>query len=208
VLRLLGADVIVTQEIERGAWRGRFVDQPRFLARMIGADVAFCRAWGRLAHSFGCAVFSRFPVVERSCVKLPRLGGEQRVAVVTRILGPSATEWSIVGTHLGLTPEDRSLQIGKLLEVLGGLPPPVVLAGDLNAVPGSPELAGLEKWGKMAGPAGMLTYPSDRPSRRIDYVFAGPGCDIIGARTVSTPASDHLPLVAALSKQETHGGES
>jgi endonuclease/exonuclease/phosphatase family metal-dependent hydrolase len=217
LLASLDADVIVVQEVERRAWRSGLVDQPRALGRLLGMEPAFCRARGLLAHDFGCAALSRSPIVERRCVKLPRPSGEQRVAVVIRVAVPdpsdssgeaTTTVWSVVGTHLGLDPDARIAQVRRLIEILDGLAPPVILAGDLNAYPGSPELAELEKWGRMAGPGDLATYPADRPDRHIDHVFAGPGCDIIRARTVSTLYSDHLPIVAAFSKQEQNGGKS
>jgi endonuclease/exonuclease/phosphatase family metal-dependent hydrolase len=43
-----------------------------------------------------------------------------------------------------------------------------------------------------------LTYPADKPSKRIDYIFLGGGFKARGARVLRTLASDHLPLVADL----------
>jgi endonuclease/exonuclease/phosphatase (EEP) superfamily protein YafD len=50
-------------------------------------------------------------------------------------------------------------------------------------------------------PAGGLTYPADKPTKRIDYVFyRGLGDDVQAAASVpDTLASDHRPLVVNLS---------
>jgi endonuclease/exonuclease/phosphatase family metal-dependent hydrolase len=43
-----------------------------------------------------------------------------------------------------------------------------------------------------------LTYPADKPVKRIDYIFAGKGVDVHGAVTRPSLASDHLPFLAGL----------
>jgi endonuclease/exonuclease/phosphatase family metal-dependent hydrolase len=54
--------------------------------------------------------------------------------------------------------------------------------------------------GGRGGAFGGLTYPADKPAKRIDYIFhgAGGGVSVRRARVVGTLASDHLPLVAEL----------
>ncbi len=44
----------------------------------------------------------------------------------------------------------------------------------------------------------LLTFPSGRPDRQIDYIFASPGIDALSVDVVPGLESDHLPLVARL----------
>ena len=90
----------------------------------------------------------------------------------------------------------------------------VLLAGDLNAVPGSPSFAALVNASGAYGPvrfsdplpaAGAYTHPADDPQRRLDHVLvsAGAAPETVGAR-VAVPVpeprrlSDHLPIVLTL----------
>jgi endonuclease/exonuclease/phosphatase family metal-dependent hydrolase len=79
---------------------------------------------------------------------------------------------------------------------------PVVLAGDLNAVPEAAELAPLrsmfaDAWTR-AGEGPGFTIPVEAPDRRIDYVLTSPEIGARSAAVIATDASDHLPVVADL----------
>src|SRR5690606_1933258 len=98
-------------------------------------------------------------------------------------------------------------QTARLAEIVTGRPGPVVLMGDFNALPGSPEMAQL-----LAGPAGLvdahefagrpagLTFPAGAPSARIDYVLVSADLAdrIVAAQAHAADASDHLPIVVEL----------
>jgi len=49
-------------------------------------------------------------------------------------------------------------------------------------------------------PEQVLTFPADKPTKRIDYIFypKNSGIGVSRSRTVKTLASDHLPFVADL----------
>ncbi|HEY5554178.1 MAG TPA: endonuclease, partial [Cellulomonas sp.] len=92
-------------------------------------------------------------------------------------------------------------ELPALLAVLpaGG---PAVLAGDLDAVPGSPEADVLKAagWTSAMDRAGdaASTYPSDDPRSRIDSVL-DQGMQATHAEVLTTPrSSDHLPVVVTL----------
>jgi len=76
-----------------------------------------------------------------------------------------------------------------------------VIAGDLNAEPGWPEIGLLEDAGwssaiDSAGDADALTFPSDDPQVRIDWVL-GAQVDFSDVRVLTgLGSSDHLPIVA------------
>jgi endonuclease/exonuclease/phosphatase family metal-dependent hydrolase len=77
-----------------------------------------------------------------------------------------------------------------------------VLGGDLNVLPGEPgpsrlaELA-TDCW-EASGEGPGLTFPSDEPSARIDYLFAGPAARPLRAWTCGGTVSDHLMMVAEI----------
>jgi endonuclease/exonuclease/phosphatase family metal-dependent hydrolase len=76
--------------------------------------------------------------------------------------------------------------------------PATVLMGDLNAEPGSAEIARLRAAGLTdaftaagGGPADELTWPADRPDRRIDYIWLSPDLAATGFAATTSTASDH-----------------
>ena len=92
----------------------------------------------------------------------------------------------------------RLAQLPRLLEAVAEPPPPTVLMGDFNAEPGSAEIAhvraaGLTDAFVAAGgrPADERTWPSDRPDRRIDYIWLSAGLEASDFAATSSTASDH-----------------
>jgi endonuclease/exonuclease/phosphatase family metal-dependent hydrolase len=97
----------------------------------------------------------------------------------------------------------------------------VLVAGDLNATPGSPSLGALVNAAGAFGPVSLrdplsgtgeagLTHPSDAPERRLDYVLVSDGAAgelVPGSAKVLRPEgaatlSDHLPVVVDLVARE------
>jgi len=79
---------------------------------------------------------------------------------------------------------------------------PTIMAGDLNAEPGSPPLAALGPgWLDTTPTAPQPSFPSDKPKIRIDFIFARPASEwrVVSAEVVNEPgASDHRPVLAVL----------
>ena len=110
--------------------------------------------------------------------------------------------WTAASVHLGLGGAERGRHIDQLMGLLEGSSGRFMLGGDLNALPGEPgpqRLASLatDCW-EAAGERPGGTFPSDEPSARIDYLFAGPAIRPIRAWTAGGAVSDHLMVVAEL----------
>jgi endonuclease/exonuclease/phosphatase family metal-dependent hydrolase len=91
----------------------------------------------------------------------------------------------------------RLTQLPRLLERVAGREATVVL-GDYNAEPGSAETALLRAAGLTdafvaggGGRADELTWPSDRPQRRIDYLWLSPDLAASAFAATDGTASDH-----------------
>jgi endonuclease/exonuclease/phosphatase family metal-dependent hydrolase len=91
----------------------------------------------------------------------------------------------------------RLAQLPRLLELVAGRPG-TVLVGDFNAEPDSAEIALVRAAGLTdaflaggGGPADELTWPSDRPERRIDYLWLSPDLAASGFAATDGTASDH-----------------
>ena len=101
----------------------------------------------------------------------------------------------IANTHLSVTDAARDVQVGEVIDSLTGTGA-VLLAGDLNALPGSETLAALERagWGNISGEA--PTFPERQA--RLDYVLAQGAIAALAIEIVDTDASDHLPVVVEI----------
>ena len=134
--------------------------------------------------------------------------------------------FTLAAAHLkaGRSPRDeawRTAQAALLHAWLGQrFPDPaaanVLLAGDLNAVPGSPSFGAILNADGALGPvrlgdplAGVeaLSHPADDPQRRLDHVLVSGGAMpelVPGSARVAVPLpeprrlSDHLPVVVDL----------
>jgi glycerophosphoryl diester phosphodiesterase len=109
----------------------------------------------------------------------------------------------VADTHLQHTSAvERRAQTERIVELLRPAKDPIVLLGDLNARPEASELMPLwsrfvDAWPR-GGEGDGFSYPSSGPTARIDYVLTTAGVDVESARTLPSPASDHLQVVADL----------
>lgn len=105
-------------------------------------------------------------------------------------------------THLSLTPEDQRASLRSSVKPPTPAANPVLLAGDFNMDDAGKVIGGLGGEFRPLSDTAQLTFPSDRPSIRIDYILGRglPQSAKIAERTVdyTTVASDHCPLWVSL----------
>jgi endonuclease/exonuclease/phosphatase family metal-dependent hydrolase len=186
-----GADVIALQELDRGLTRSGGIDQPAALAELTGMVVSFFPTVDRAGGQYGLALAAWQPV-DTTFVPLPRVGSEEpRGALTTRI-----GELWIVATHLATQRKARALQATALAAMVDRSEGHRVVMGDLNC--SRRELKPLVDAG--VGPVGphLITYKGRIRAIQIDHILVGAGIEAPEVTTVSTDASDHLPLVAEL----------
>src|SRR5215207_8577477 len=122
-LEALEPDIVGLQEVDRHfSARSQFEDQPRWLSRRLGMRLAYGPALDldppaprRPRRKFGNAILSRFPIVSRRNLLLPRTADvEQRALLRTRVdLGKRLMDAYV--THLEPRDEtQRSLQAGAV----------------------------------------------------------------------------------------------
>jgi endonuclease/exonuclease/phosphatase (EEP) superfamily protein YafD len=77
------------------------------------------------------------------------------------------------------------------------------VGGDFNSTPDDPVLEPLRKAGlrdawKECGSGDGLSYPADKPAKRIDYLFLSGALHCSAAEVIDTRVSDHRPLLVTL----------
>lgn len=215
LVRHTGADLVLLQEVDRNTQRSGPTDQPAVLARLTGYSVAFGRTIGFQGGDYGIALLSRWPIRRDTLIPLAVTappgrtaeGREQRgvlVAVVDAPGGPLA----VLNTHLDHTGDD----VWRLQEIAGVLREaqtvraagvPLLVGGDLNALPDSPvhrelRAAGFRDPWAQCGTGDGMTFPAGAPARRIDYLYLAGGARCVEARVLPSDASDHRPLLVRL----------
>lgn len=202
VIRRERPDVVGLQEVDRGVERTKRVDELKELARLTKMDYAFAHNLNYQGGQYGVAVLSRFPILAIDHRRFQHLREAERRGFIRVEVEVKGRRVGFVTTHLDYQHADNRLyEARQLLEALPA-EGPLVVTGDFNEEPGGETYKLMltrfaDAW---AGAAGGFTYPSDKPSKRIDYVFfrgAG-GARVRAARVVSSHASDHLPLVVDL----------
>ena len=209
----LNPDIVALQELDVNRPRTGHADQASLIANALGMSWFFYPAFELKDEHFGNAILSRLPMNLVRAAHLPRLAGRvvrERRAALWVTLDWCGQTMQFVTTHLGLLGRERVLQVDALLseEWLAhpNCRPPYILAGDLNALPGTRAYRRLRRtlrdpfpWG--GWPPG--TFPSSYPLLRIDHVLLSSGWTVhrmeVPRNRLTRLASDHLPLLVEAS---------
>jgi endonuclease/exonuclease/phosphatase family metal-dependent hydrolase len=204
-------DVVGLQEVDRHlGQRSGFVDQAAWLADRLRLQVVFGanidadpRTPGAPRRQYGTAILSRYEILDWRNTLLPRpQGGEQR-GLLEAVIELGSVRLRAFDTQLqNRSQVERLDQIAAIRSIVAEAREPVVLVGDLNALPRSPEIADItedlaDAW-PVAGEGHGFTFDAETPHGRIDYVLTSPGIVARRAEVVASNASDHLLVVADL----------
>lgn len=172
-------DFVALQEVDFKTNRAKQYDLVTELGWRAKLVPIFAKAMEFDDGEYGEGVLSRYSFLKTRNIALPHSeGNEPRAALeVTAVLNSGDTI-SFVGTHLDhlKNETDRISQVKKINKVFASNKHPTILAGDLNAVPGSTPINILEKiWMSSYDKKNpKFTFPSSDPSRKIDYVMFYP----------------------------------
>ncbi len=208
-IRAEDPDVVVLNEVDRGWAITGGHDLLEILANSLRMEHVFAPAADAI---WGNAILSRHPILDPEVVELPLPDPAvmRRSALTATIDLGGGERLGVVATHLSAEEDESSARLAQA-ELLAELARefelftiPVVIAGDLNAEPGDPELEPLADFvDAVASAAGgpVATFPSQAPTRHIDHVLVSPGFIGTDASIVRTTASDHLPVAVTVRRQ-------
>lgn len=209
-------DVVVLQEVQRR--------QARALAARRGWSWTWrFKHWPVVRPAEGQAVLSRLPLRDPAAIAIGARWAwcwwRRRIVVVAAVPVDDHVV-HVANVHLGTVAEGQE-RVRQLRRMLRGIDRrvPLVVAGDLNAEPGSPVLGLLHEVQfddapaspaeDRRGPTNWTAGPRQEapPTQWLDHVLAGPGLRIarVGVPRFGEagferypPLSDHLPVVAEL----------
>jgi endonuclease/exonuclease/phosphatase family metal-dependent hydrolase len=199
-------DLVGLQEVDRGVRRTQGMDEIVELSKLTNMNYAFAHNLDYQGGQYGVAILSRFPIGTIDHRKFENRRESERRGMLRIELELAGRIINFVTTHLDYQyPDGRLFETEQLLRALEGRKGVIIVVGDFNDVPEGDAYklitskfqdAWIASKAKQAG----LSYPADKPAKRIDYIFyrTSDGVRTKKAWTVRSPASDHIPVVAEL----------
>lgn len=197
-----GADVIGFNEMRDEGEREDYEPQMKILSELTGiGNYYFARAiFYRGMNPYGNGLLSKSKILKAETIPIPdpegRVDGKH---YETRCLLKAYLECglTVLVTHFGLNPDEQENAVKTVIENLTG--EKCVLMGDFNVLPDNKVLLPIrEKMKDTADYFGSekFSFPSDKPDRKIDYLFVTPDIEVISADIPETVVSDHRPHTA------------
>lgn len=215
-IRECGAHIIGLNEVRDEANDPCFLPQVRLIAEGLGYHYYhFGKAIDIPGKGpYGNGLVSKYPIrsVETIAIPDPLVKDEptwyeSRCLIKAEIELPAKERGgqppilTVLVTHMGLaTTEAKNAVQTVLSQVQDGMP--VLLMGDFNLTPDSPILSPLRSVftdaGTLLPPGGDLSYPSDKPEQKIDYIMTAGPVHILQAQIPQLIVSDHRPHTALI----------
>lgn len=214
ILRHHDADVVLLQEVDRGAPRSQHLDLASYIARelayryrAVGMNVSLRK--GR----YGNATLSHFPISRQRNIDLTIDWHKRRGAQHTRLRIPAVGGdfvLDVFNIHLGLSSPERDRQMARLFAspdfVRSEECSACIVAGDMNDWRGVLKRRHFAPRGfECATNRGngsrwsIKSYPSFAPTGGLDKVFFRGGLRLMQAHRsrlkLARVASDHLPII-------------
>lgn len=198
-------DFVAMQEVDFKVNRSRKYDLVTELGWRTKMVPVFARAMYYDGGEYGEGVLSKHTFLNTRNVALPYIKGQEPRAAIEIVAElPSKDTIAFIGTHFAHEGNSgREIQAKKINEVFTKNKYPTILAGDLNATPGSGPINTLEEmWASTYDKENPeYTHPSNNPSAKIDYVMFYPKnrWKILECKVIKdTIASDHCAYLVTL----------
>ncbi|MEK6334771.1 MAG: endonuclease/exonuclease/phosphatase family protein [Acidobacteriota bacterium] len=199
-------DLVGLQEVDRGVQRTQRIDEIVELAKLTRMNYDFAFNLRYQGGQYGVAILSRFPIISTDHRLYQNLREAERRGFIRGEVLIEGRSINFVTTHLDYQfDEGRLFETQQLLAALKDVKPPLIVVGDFNDTPLGQSYQLMRKqfgdaWAENRPADDGFSYPTDKPAKRIDYIFFRATDRVRTKRAwiVETQASDHLPVVADL----------
>ena len=201
-----GADFIGLQEICDATEKSdaeQYYPQTKTLAEGAGYKYYYFAEAIRFGgiNPYGNAFLSKIPVLEVKTIAIPdpepqKYNGYYETRCICKVKLENG--YTIIVAHFGLNPDEHENAVKTVLE---NLEEKCIVMGDFNMTPDNPILKPLfdKLFDTVTLVSGnMLTFPSDSPDRKIDYIFTSKDVEVESAEIPNVVVSDHRPHVAVV----------
>lgn len=206
-IRELGLDICGLNEINNEEMVGG-IHEPKKIAEQLGYHYAFAKAlaYPNYERDYGNALVSRYPILSTKCVPIhlpveQRIQGrgryEDRVILCAEILVEGKI-FTVMCAHFGLYEDEIALAVDIVRECVKNCHTPLLVLGDFNLTPESQPYSHLCEF--LTDTALLLnanknTFPSEAPTKRIDYIFKNADVKVLTGCVPELVVSDHRPYV-------------
>lgn len=199
-------DFVALQEVDVNTKRSGNINQAVLLATKLKMNFYFGKAIDHDGGDYGVAILSRFPLSAQQTFMLPKNNdakAEQRILAIATAEIAKGVFIRFASTHLDAqrSEANRILQAKELNRLTAKETLPLILAGDLNADPGSESIRIFDTNFTRTCSDCSFTIPSINPRKTIDHIGfkTGNPFKVVSHEVVSERyASDHLPVIAVL----------
>ncbi|QIL38247.1 endonuclease/exonuclease/phosphatase [Pedobacter sp. HDW13] len=199
-------DLVALQEVDVNTKRSGNINQAVLLAQKLKMNFYFAKAIDHDGGDYGVAILSRFPLSAQKTYKLPKNNSaraEQRVFAIATVEIANGKFIRFASTHLDAerAEENRIMQVKEIVKLTAAETLPLLIAGDLNAEPGSETIKLFDAaFTRSCGNCGF-TIPVINPKTTIDHIAFKKGnpFNVIYHEVVKERyASDHLPILSVI----------
>lgn len=195
-----GADIIGLNEMRSEGPDAEFTDQTKTLSSLTGiSNYYFAKAFDVQGENpYGNAILSKIPITEAKTIPVPNPKGmdcEPRCLLKAKL----ENGFTVLVIHFGLCDAEHKNAIQTILENLED--EKCILMGDFNIEPDNEVLNPIRE--RMIDTADLfkeplLSWPSDNPTIKIDYMFVSRDIEVISADIPAIVASDHRPYISEI----------
>ena len=199
-----GADIVGLNEMRGLGTHPEYTAQVDKLASLTGMKyLYFAKAIDvEGGGPYGNAILSKIPIVSAETISIPDPEHEKNArGYETRCILRAVIEGglTVLVSHFGLQPDEQANAVDTVIKTLSG--ERCILMGDFNVTPDDAVLLPIRD--RMKDTAALfdepkLSFPSDKPDRKIDYIFVSKDIKVVSADIPPIVASDHRPHTATV----------
>ena len=203
-----GADIVGLNEMRDKGEDPRYDRQVEILSELTGLKYHyFAKAIDvNGANPYGNGLLSRYPIVSAETTPIPDPNPKTGTGYYeSRCLLKAKLEngVTVLITHFGLNPDEQENAVQTVLNHIAEKN--CFLMGDFNLRPDNaildPIRARMKDTANLFGEP-LLSFPSDNPDRKIDYIFVSRDINVTDADIPAIVASDHRPHTAVIDASE------
>lgn len=190
-------DVVAIQELDSMTKRSNQTYVLGEVAKLTRMHDYYGPAINYSGGKYGVGILSKKQPLKVSQHPLPGRG-ERRTFLMAEF-----ENYIFCCTHLALTEEDRMLSLDIIDSIAACQTKPFIIAGDMNAEPGSDFVNRLQKNYHVFNSLKQATWPAPEPEQTIDYIAmwkpTSEGYANVHTWVVDEPvASDHRPIMSKI----------
>jgi endonuclease/exonuclease/phosphatase family metal-dependent hydrolase len=200
-----GADIVGLNEVRGKGLHPLYEEQAQILAQGAGYKYHyFAKAIDfDGVNPYGNAVLSKYPIIKAETVPIPdpavrAYDGYYETRCIAKLTVYADGPLTVLCAHFGLNRDEHENARDAVLRNV--TEERCVLMGDFNVQPQSDILDPIRAKMKDTadGRGDMFSFPSDKPDRKIDYIFVSKDAEVVDAGIPALTVSDHRPHTAEI----------